>query len=135
MTREQLILRPDGVRAEPGGVAVEVRMPWYRSLPLSAISTIAITVDGQAVDPAATVIDVCGRSFRPAELHSHHELVWFIQDPATVHVQVPNVKAGETHSIGAGIGLRLPYIIIEGVGPLERFNEITLDVTIEQEVA
>jgi hypothetical protein len=44
MTLEANVLRDDAVRATPDGYEVDVHLAWYRSLPLSCVENVAVTV-------------------------------------------------------------------------------------------
>lgn len=117
MTRSELLLGPDAVSAEPDGIAVSIRQPWYRSLPLSSVVDVELSVDGAAIPREDIVFELDGENFRVDDLPEKWQTVWFIQDAARLHVRVP--ERDRVH-VDVALTLRFPYIIIEGVGPLKR---------------
>jgi hypothetical protein len=109
------IVEDNSLRATGDGYEVGVRLNWYRSLPVSCIEKLALSLDGQPVDPAAIRFEVNGKQFGIEELEDKVEEFWFVQDTARVHVKDSGkVKPGEEHTVEAEIALRFPYI---AVGP------------------
>src|SRR3954467_5138316 len=80
LTDESLIRRPEGL-----GIALTV--PWYRSLWLSSVSSIAVAVDGTAIPTESLGVELAGGSSSVAELPGRGAPLWFIQ--ARLVVVVP----------------------------------------------
>lgn len=120
MTREELILHDDAVRVSPDGLDIQAHLPWYRSLPLSSVMAIELRIDDAPVDLDAAQLTIDGIRYRFADLADAWDHVWFIQDPATVHVTGVHRAVGESVTVTGSLALRFPYIIIPGVGPLQR---------------
>lgn len=109
------IVEDNSLRANNDGYEVGVRLNWYRSLPISCVEKVALSLDGQPVDPGAIRFEVNGKQFTLQEMEDEVEEFWFVLDTAQVHVQDPGkVKPGEEHTFEAEIALRFPYI---AVGP------------------
>lgn len=109
------IVEDNSLRATGDGYEVGVRLNWYRSLPVSCVEKVALSLDGQPVDPAAIRFEVNDKQFTLDEMKDYVEEFWFVQDTARLHVQQPGkVKPGEQHTVEAEIALRFPYI---AVGP------------------
>ncbi len=109
------IVEDNSLRANNDGYEVGVRLNWYRSLPISCVEKVALSLDGQPVNPGAIRFEVNGKQFTLQEMEDKVEEFWFVQDTAHVHVQDPGkVKPGEEHTVEAEIALRFPYI---AVGP------------------
>lgn len=117
MTRSELLLAPDAVSVVEGGLAIAIRQPWYRSLPLSSVVDLEVSVDGTAVPREAIRLAIDGTEYGLDELAANWQTVWFIQDPATVFVPA---EPADSVGVLVAITLRFPYIIIDGVGPLTR---------------
>ncbi len=130
MSRQELILREDAVRASKDGLDVDVRIPWYRSLPASSIIALRISVDGRAFGPDDLTVSIGDEDYAFADLAGAWDHVWFVQDPAVVHLPGVHAQPGSTVTVSAEIGLRFPYIIIDGVGPLERYTDFTREVVV-----
>ncbi len=113
---EQGTLTTDGGRA-----AVEVRIPWYRALPASCISEVALAVDGVQAPAESLTWTMNGETHRIAELASRPDDWWFPLDSAVVSGEVP-VEGGGEHRVDVELKLYIPYIII-GDGEVLRIEE------------
>lgn len=109
------VIEDGSLRATATGFEVGLRYKWYRSLQLSCLENLRLTLDGQPVEPEKVRFAINGHSYRLEELASKVEETWFILDSAVVSVDQPGVvKPGETHQVDAVFGMRIPYI---GIGP------------------
>ncbi|MGC0239632.1 C-glycoside deglycosidase beta subunit domain-containing protein [Arthrobacter sp. SD76] len=131
MSRPELIFASDSVRVHGGGLAIDVRIPWYRSLPLSAISEVTVRIDGIPVPTSDLTLRWQGNDYAIQDLAEHWDRIWFIQDTATL--LFPFRDSPAPLDISVGMRIRLPYIIIEPYGALERYFEYTRMVTPIQE--
>jgi hypothetical protein len=109
------IVEDNSLRATNDGYELGLRLNWYRSLPLSCIEKVALSLDGQPVEQAAMRLEINGKQFGIDAMQDEVEEFWFVQDTARLHVQHPGkVNLGEAHTIEVEIALRFPYI---AVGP------------------
>jgi len=107
------LIQDDSLRVIEGGYEVQVRLNWYRSLPLSSVEKVQLALDGKMVDPAQIRFGINGHEYRLEQLEDQVEEFWFIQDSAMLRVSQPGVVAkGDSHTIEAEITLRFPYIPI-----------------------
>lgn len=110
MLTEQVVA--DGsLRAVPGGVAFDVRIPWYRSLPYSCVEGLDVKIDGEAVDPARLRIELGGESYRLSDLPPLHERWWYVADAAAVTAPLDEPPAAGEHELDVTLSMRIPYII------------------------
>ncbi|MBL8056424.1 MAG: hypothetical protein JNK29_06975 [Anaerolineales bacterium] len=118
----QLIVQ-DTLRVRPDGFAFDVRLNWYRSLPLSSVEILSVQLDGEPVPLDQIVFEINGHRYSPAELLEQAEELWFVQDYARLSIRQPGqVKAGEAHTLAAEIALRFPYMPI---GPGKFLTNVT----------
>lgn len=113
---EQGTLTTDGRR-----VAVEVRIPWYRALPASCISEVALAVDGVPAPAESLTWTMNGETHRIPELAGRADDWWFPLDSAVVSGDVPVGPGGE-HRVDVELKIHIPYIII-GDGEVLRIEE------------
>lgn len=107
------VIENNSLRATESGFEVRLRYKWYRSLQLSCLENLQLSVDGQPVDAMAIRFGINGHSYRLDELPERVEEFWFILDPAVLSVDQPGrVKSGESHQIDVAFGMRAPYIAI-----------------------
>jgi hypothetical protein len=125
MTISENILVEDSLRASPTGFEVQVLLNWYRSLPLSCVQTLELTVNGQAVPRAQIRFVINGRDRSLDELHDLVDEDWYIQDKATLRVRrSPAVKPGEPLDVALKLGSRIPYIVTGPSSALEQLSSL-----------
>ncbi len=113
MGNQVKLIQDDSLRVREDGYEVRVRLNWYRSLPVSCVETVRLSLDGQPVPPERIRFEINQHQFTLDEMAEQVEEFWFVQDSAVLHVKAPGkVAAGETHSVQAEIALRFPYIMI-----------------------
>jgi sugar phosphate isomerase/epimerase len=107
------LISHDSLRAHPEGLALKLTIPWYRSLWLSSVSTLRVTVDGAEVAADDLAFELDGRRFAIAELPQQSETLWFLQQhPSLIVRRNEPVALGEEHEIEIFGELRLPYMQI-----------------------
>ncbi len=103
---DSLVLRPDGL-----GIALTV--PWYRSLWLSSVSDVAVSVEGKDVPTDRLHVELGDRTFRVDELPDQWDVLWFIQDRLVVVVPLDEPPVdGQPVDVEVTVDLRLPYMQI-----------------------
>ena len=88
----------------------ELAEPWYRSLPISCITALDVSIDGQKVAPEQIRITIAGVTRTIPQCADAWEEFWFIQDRATIHVA--GVGTDKNVRIHAHLGLRIPYLMV-----------------------
>lgn len=114
------LLSEDSLSAASGRLVLDLRIPWYRSLPLSCVAQVEVAVDGRPLSTADAELAVNGRRYRLDQLGEKTDDVWFVQDAAQLLVPFPQgVAAGAVKHIAVRLDTRIPYII---VGPGTALN-------------
>ena len=99
------ILRADALSATVDGFRLRLALPWIRSLPLSAVSGLEVTLDGI---PACRLRILLGsRTFPLAELTSLPDW-WYLQDRLVVVAET--VLADGPHDVAVSFSLLIPYL-------------------------
>ncbi|WP_243075303.1 DUF6379 domain-containing protein [Microbacterium sp. SS28] len=107
------LIAEDSLRPHPDGLALKLTLPWYRSLWLSSVSTLRVTVDGAEVPAADLALELDGRRYDIAELPLQSDVLWFLQQhPLLVVRRDAPVALGEQHDVEIFGELRLPYMQI-----------------------
>ena len=123
------------VRRIENGIAVSVQLPWYRSLWLSAVDDVAVTVDGEAIPKERLRFALEGREYRIEELPEQWDTLWFVADRPDVLIDLGRVpEHDEKLTIEVVLTMRLLYMqIMPGVdGGPGRY--VTNRVPVEREV-
>jgi hypothetical protein len=109
------LLIDGSLRKTDSGFSVGVRLCWYRALPLSSIKILTLTVDGNPVASENITFVLDGSTHRLDDLPALYKESWFVTDPAELRVSLPDeFAAGEKHDLDLTLGLRIPYVLIEG---------------------
>jgi len=110
LRRSTLAVRDDG-RA-----VLDVRLPWYRSMPVGAIELSALRIDGVDVDPAAVRWIVGGRELDAAQAAACPD-PWYLQD--AVPLVLPVAPASSAARIELAVDVAVSYLA-PGVAPVLR---------------
>ena len=114
MTLEAQVLGDNAVRAADGGYEVDLHLAWYRSLPLSCLEGIDLTINQET----ASRESLEGRRRRPAARSrrapgSLTTSGGSSRTPLTVYVPSSSAVArGEQADVDVILATRVPYIII-----------------------
>ncbi len=113
MATGDTVLSQDSVAVRRDGIAVSVTIPWYRSLWLSSVSSVAVRVGGEEVAADTLRVELAGRTYSVAELPEQWDVLWFIQDRMVVLVPLATPPSlGEVVDVEVTVDLRLPYMQI-----------------------
>jgi hypothetical protein len=94
------------------GVRFAVRLPSYRSLPLSCLVDIEVRIDGTAVGSTDLVLLLNGNAYPVAELRPRRDLTWFVLDVAELFVPLPQPLAPGQHEVEATLDLLTPFATV-----------------------
>jgi len=119
------MLDDDALRVVDDGFELDVHLNWYRSLPLSSVKTVELTVNGEAIPRDEITFVVNGSERALDELTNHWEEMWFVLDAATLRVRRALVEAGAHADVSIRLGNRIPYILIAPDQALEYVTERT----------
>jgi hypothetical protein len=110
MTIQDRLLDQSSLKATKAGFDLAVRLPWYRSLPLSTIEPAELRINAQPVDLSRVRIKINDKSFANAELAERTDEFWFVLDPLTIEVSGTPVKPGEDVDVQFTLNVYPPYI-------------------------
>jgi len=113
VTLEAQVLGDKAVRAADGGYEVDLHLAWYRSLPLSCLEGIDLSIDDVSIDRSALSVNVAGKDLSLDDLPDLDDEWWFVQDALTVRVAAhePRPQGAEV-DVDVILATRIPYIII-----------------------
>jgi hypothetical protein len=113
MATHNTLLSDESLSVRPEGLAIAIQLPWYRSLWLSSVSDISVTVDGRQVPTGALRVELAGRTYRVVELPDRWDVLWFIQDRLVVVAPLDEPPSpGEPVDVEVTADIRLPYMQI-----------------------
>jgi hypothetical protein len=116
MTMTEGMVRPDALSVRNGRLALAVHLPWYRSLPLSCLESVEVTVDGA---PAAVrAVQVPGFAGTVAEA-ADSDVPWDLRDALDVSLDVE--ASSGAHALEVTVAVRIPYLqVAPGVALVQR---------------
>ena|SRR6476646_255901 len=117
------MLDDNALRAVDRGFELDIHLNWYRSLPLSSVKTLELTVNGETIPREEIAFAVNGSEYALDELRERWDEIWFVLDPATLRVQRPLIEVGEPVDVRLRLGNRIPYILIGPEQTLEYVSE------------
>jgi hypothetical protein len=135
MATHNSLFSEQDVRRVENGIAVSVQLPWYRSLWLSAVDDVAVTVNGEAIPTDRLRFELQGREYRIEELPEQWDTLWFVADRPEVLIDLGRAaEQGEKLTVEVVLTMRLLYMqIMPGVdGGPGRY--VTNRVPVEREV-
>jgi Domain of unknown function (DUF6379) len=106
VTMTEGMVRPGALSARDGRVAVAVHLPWYRSLPVSCLESVRVTVDGV---PAHVRSVGVGAFTGPVEDAGASDATWDLRDPLDVVIDRAG-RPGEVHAVEIALAVRIPYL-------------------------
>ena len=113
MATGDTVLSDDSLIRRPEGLGIALTVPWYRSLWLSSVTDIAVSVGGREVPKGDLRVELGERTYRVEELQDQWDVLWFIQDRLVVVVPLDEPPAeGQQVEVEVTVDLRLPYMQI-----------------------
>ena len=103
------LLPPEEARIADGRLALGVRLPWYRALPLSVTEIASLVIDGKQVPAEKIHLTLNGNRYSLDQLPEQVQEAWFVLDSATLDVDVA-LDAAIDHQIALVVHLYPPYI-------------------------
>lgn len=94
------------------GILVRLRLPSYRSLPLSCIDNIELSIDGEPVERSSMTLVLEGHRYAMDELRGLFRIFWFILDSAGLFIERREpLGPGEHHVRGVMVTVE-PYMTV-----------------------
>jgi sugar phosphate isomerase/epimerase len=107
------LIAADSLRPHPDGLALALTLPWYRSLWLSSVGTLRVTIDGTEVPASDLAFELKGQRYTLDQLPQQSETLWYLQEhPLLIVRREAPITLGETHDVEILGELRLPYMQI-----------------------
>lgn len=102
------------------GFEVQLRIPYYRGIPMSCVEAIDITVDDETFSNNDMRITVKGETFTFEELPTVINHRWEMIEAITVFVNKPGGLSKGEHKVHAFVSLRISYLPFNNVGDDEK---------------
>lgn len=106
------LLLDDALVSTESGFALRVSLPWIRSMPLAAVTDLAVSIDGS---PVSVTARLDGRDVAPGALSTEPGW-WFIQD--RLELRGIGMLPPGAHDVSVSFVLVVPYLQAGPSGPL-----------------
>lgn len=90
-------------------LTLDIRLPWYRSLPLSTVEIARLEIDGRPVAASDISLEIDGRRYPVNALGDLVDVWWYVLDSGLLHVRVHGLE-GAQHDVDLTVNLYPPYI-------------------------
>jgi Domain of unknown function (DUF6379) len=108
------VIADGSLRPDADGFTFDLRMPWYRALPLSSLEGLDITIDGEPVPSEELRLSYGGTTYALSDLPPLYDEWWYVADPAEVRAPKSGGLPEGEHELDVTIALRIPYIVESG---------------------
>lgn len=113
MATDDTILVSDSLVARPDGLAIGLKIPWYRSLWVSSVSDVVVRIDGEQIPRESLRAEINGRTSTIDELQDQWDQLWYLQDRLVVLVPSSDPPSvGDEVDVEVTLSMRMPYMQI-----------------------
>lgn len=108
MLAERMI-EGDTITTDGSAAVVSLRIPWYRALPLSSVTNVRLSIDGEPITSERIRFQVNGSRYGLADLVGRYDEWWYVLDSAALVIDNARLEPGP-HEVDLNLGLYLPYL-------------------------
>jgi len=121
MTMSEGMVRPDALSVSGGRLALDLHLPWYRSLPISCLESVEVVVDDAPA--AVTEVRVPGFAGSVADAAAS-DVDWDLRD--ALRVSLDREGRPGAHALEVTLAVRIPYLqTAPGVALVQRVTART----------
>lgn len=104
------------LKAVDNAMLLEVGLPWFRSVPITCVNGLIVTIDDQQFADVEMQID---DEFLPVRQLANHDLgEWFLQDRKLIRIPAHFAKGGK-HKVRAHFDMAIPNIFATPDKPVQ----------------
>ncbi|MFJ9243850.1 DUF6379 domain-containing protein [Streptomyces sp. NPDC101776] len=109
------LIEAETLRPTEQGFCTNLRLTWYRALPLSCVERITVTVDGTPVPDEAITLELDSTGpLSLSVLPSLTDTWWYVLDSALLTVDTATAVEPGDHEVTVVLGLYIPYLPVGG---------------------
>ena len=107
---DERMISGDSLQANQRFVAkMQVRLPWYRALPLSCVERIELMIDGKEISRGDLHLGIYGQTYSLERLHDLPNVLWFQLDTADLYAELDEPVSQGEHEVRVAIEIKIPY--------------------------
>jgi hypothetical protein len=107
---DKYMIVEDSLRSTDGGFEFDVRIPYYRGIPLSMIEAFEVAIDGDVVPRDAIHFLLRGTVYTHDQLERDAETRWEFGEVATLRIEWPDGLTPGDHTIEQATQMRISYL-------------------------
>jgi hypothetical protein len=129
MTMVDHVLREDSLKADGNAMLLDVGLPWFRSVPISCVNGLMVTIGEHQFGANELQILHDGHWFPLNELPNSDLGEWYLQDRKQIRVPV-SINKNELQKVRVHFDMAIPNIFLEPNKPalLPMIREAELQV-------
>lgn len=104
------LISDNGLTRQGDGFRLDIRFPWYRSLPLSVLRGLDLKVDEQPVAATDMTLEVNGQRFSLDDLEHRVDDWWHVLDSGYLLVDGHRLEPGSEHKLDLTFTFEIPYV-------------------------
>jgi hypothetical protein len=108
------VIADGSLHADGDGFVFDLRMPWYRALPLACLEGLEVKIDGEDLPSGELRLSLAGTTYALSDLPPLHDEWWYVADAAEVRAPRPGGLGAGEHELDVTVALRIPYIVESG---------------------
>jgi hypothetical protein len=101
-------LRRPGGTADPTRFALDLRLNWSRSIPMSCVDTIAVAIDGEPVAPDTITLRQGGAELPLEGWRTRDDIWWPVLEASTLTGSAPTPLRAGPHALEVELRVRVP---------------------------
>lgn len=112
MTMVDHVLREDSLKADGNAMLLDVGLPWFRSVPISCVNGLIVTIGDQKFETNELQIQVNGKFVELQNLAESDLGEWFLQDRKQIKIPT-TLPQGELQKVRVQFEMVIPNIFLE----------------------
>ena len=119
------MIEEGSLHSDPDGFSVEVRMPWYRALPLSSVTKVEMRVDGEQIPATDLTFGINGHTYTLDDLPPRFDEWWYVLDGVELRAKRAGGLPKGDHEVDVQLGIYIPYLPepVEPICVVERLSK------------
>lgn len=112
MTMVDHVLREDSLKVDGNAMLLDVGLPWFRSVPISCVNGLIVTIGEQQFSTEQLQIEIDGDFVAMDSLPTADLGEWFLQDRKQIKIPA-QIAVGESQKVRVQFEMVIPNIFLE----------------------
>lgn len=104
------VVSDNGLTSTSDGCEIDIRLPWYRALPLSVCAVYEVQINHAIIDPEDITFEINGLNLKLEQLKGLTNQWWFTLDSAILHIKDFFIEKNLEYNVSVTVSVKPPYI-------------------------